>query len=166
MTFWRLFTLSTQCLFCSKGMGRRERRGEALYSRSHPLRALGGNSKTSVKQKQVMGKEDWLSLSSCIYFFFLFVPVSSFFSHCLNDSWFIMFCQFLLYGKVSHSYMNIYIPVIYTYMCIHTHTHTHTHPFSRVILHHVLLQVTAYSSLCYLAGSHCLPTPNTIVFIY
>ena len=37
---------------------------------------------------------------------------------------------------------------------------------THIILHHVPLQVTRYSSLCYSAGSHYLSTPNAIVCIY
>ena len=66
-----------------------------------------------------------------------------------------MFCQFLLYSKVTHSYIHIYI---YTYI--------HTHSFSHILLHHLPSQVTRCSSLCYIAGSHCLSTPNAKVCIY
>ena len=44
--------------------------------------------------------------------------------------------------------------------------YTHTHSFSHIILHHVPSQVTRSSSLCSIAGSHCLSTPNAIVCIY
>ena len=54
-----------------------------------------------------------------------------------------MFCQFLLYSKVTQSYI-----------CIDS--------FSHIILHHVASQVTRHSSLCYTEGSHCLSTPNAI----
>ena len=54
-----------------------------------------------------------------------------------------MFHQFLLYSKVTQLYI---------------------HSFSNIILHHVLLQVIEYSSLCYAAGPHCLSTPNAIVY--
>ena len=49
---------------------------------------------------------------------------------------FTMFCQFLLYSKVTQIY--IYI-----------------HSFSHNIFPHVASQVTGYSSLCYIAGLHC-----------
>ena len=58
-----------------------------------------------------------------------------------------MFCQFLLYSKVTQ---------LYTYI----------HSFSHIILHLVSSQVIRYSSLCYTARSHCLHTPNEIVCIY
>ena len=44
-----------------------------------------------------------------------------------------MFCEFLLHSKVTQSYVYI-------------------HYFSHIVLHHVLSQVTGYSSLCYIAG--------------
>ena len=46
-----------------------------------------------------------------------------------------------------------------------SHTYVRT-SFSDIIVHHVPSQVTRYSSLCYTAGSHCLSTPNAIVWIY
>ena len=52
-----------------------------------------------------------------------------------------MFCQFLLYSKVTQF-------------------------FSHIIFHQVPLQVTRYGSPCCTAGSHCLSTPNAIVYIY
>ena len=48
-----------------------------------------------------------------------------------------MFCQSLLYSKVTQLYMNI-------------------HSFSHIIFYHVLPQVIGYSSLCYTAGPHLL----------
>ena len=48
-----------------------------------------------------------------------------------NYSWFIMFCQFLLYNKVTLSYI---------YM----------HSFSHIILYHIPSQVTQYHSLNYI----------------
>ena len=42
-----------------------------------------------------------------------------------------MFCQFLVYSKVTHLYI---------------------HSFSHIFLHHVPSQVAGYSSLCYTAG--------------
>ena len=54
--------------------------------------------------------------------------------------------NFLLYSKVTQ----------YVYI--------HTYSFSHIILHHVPLQVTRYSSLCYTPGSHCLSTPYAIVW--
>ena len=70
-------------------------------------------------------------------------------SNFLNDfyffyySWFTVLCQFLQQSD----------PVI----CILSLT---------IILHHVPSQVTRYISLCYTAGSNCLPTPNTTVWVY
>ena len=58
-----------------------------------------------------------------------------------------MFCQFLLYSKVTQLY--IYI-----------------HSFFHIILHHVSSQVIIHSSLCCRAGSHCSSTPDAIVCIY
>ena len=57
-----------------------------------------------------------------------------------------MFYQFMLYSKVTQSY-------------IYTH-------FSHIILYHVLSHVIGYSSLCYTAGPHCLSILNVIVCIY
>ena len=62
-------------------------------------------------------------------------------------TWFTLFCQFLLYSKV-------------------TQLHIYIHSFSYIILHHVSPQVIGYSSLCYTAGPHCLSTLNAIVSIY
>ena len=53
-----------------------------------------------------------------------------------------MFCQFMLYSKVTQS---------------DTHTHTHIiYSFSHSILLHIPSQVFRYSSLCYTAGPYCL----------
>ena len=62
-------------------------------------------------------------------------------------SWVTVFCQFLLYSKVTQSY-------IYRYSLSH------------LILHHGPSQVTIYSSLSYTAGSHCLSISNAIICIY
>ena len=62
-----------------------------------------------------------------------------------------MFCQILLYSKITHSFI---------YICIYIHTHS----FSHIILHHIPSQ-TRYSSLCSTAGAHCLSTPNAVVCI-
>ena len=51
--------------------------------------------------------------------------------------WFTLFCQFLLYRKVTQS-------CIYVYICICIYTYIYTHSFSHIILHHVLLQVIRY----------------------
>ena len=59
--------------------------------------------------------------------------------------------NFLLYSKVTQS---------------HTHINIYTHSFSHFILHYIPSQVTRYSSLYCIAGSHCLSTPNAIVCIY
>ena len=61
-----------------------------------------------------------------------------------------MFCQFLLYGKVTQSYI---------YICTHTHTFFFLTLYS-IMFHH---KWTGPSSLCCTAGSHCLSTPNAIV---
>jgi len=57
-----------------------------------------------------------------------------------------MFCQFLLYSKVTQSL---------------THTHTYIYAyinyFSHIILHRAPSQVTSYSSLCYTAGPIAYP---------
>ena len=82
-------------------------------------------------------------------------PTIPFFNDFFCYSWFIAFCQFLLYSKVTRSYIHIHI---YMYLFIYS--------FSHIILHCVSSQVTRYSSLCYIAGSHCLSTPNSIVCIY
>ena len=47
-------------------------------------------------------------------------------------SYFIVFCQFLLYSKMTQLY-------------------THTHSFSHIILYHIPTQVIGYSPLCYTA---------------
>ena len=79
--------------------------------------------------------------------------IRSFFSWSLHFfkkicySWFTVFCQFLLYSKVTQEYI-------------------HIHSFSHVILHHVPSQVIGYNSLCYTAASPCLSTPNVVVCIY
>ena len=70
--------------------------------------------------------------------------LKNFFIKC---SCFTVFCQFLLYSKV-------------------TQPHKYIHSFSHIILHHVPSQVTRYSSLCCIAGSqtpspsHSLPLGN------
>ena len=55
--------------------------------------------------------------------------------------WFTLFCQFLLYRKVTQS-------CIYVYICICIYTYIYTHSFSHIILHHVLLQVIRYIVPC------------------
>lgn len=82
-----------------------------------------------------------MSFSS--YLYSLRCSLSFFFSY----GWFTMFCQFLLYSKVTQSY--VYIP-----------------SFPHIIFHHVLSQVIGYSSLCCTEGPHCLSIPNVIVCIY
>ena len=81
------------------------------------------------------------------YYEFGFIIIGNIYFFRFYYSWYTMFCQFLLYRKVSQ--LSIYI-----------------HSFSHIIFHHVSLQVTRYRSLCYIAGHHCLPTRNAIVFIY
>ena len=56
-----------------------------------------------------------------------------------------MFCQFLLYHKVTQFYIYIYI-YIYMYM----------YSFSHLIHYHVPSQVIEYSYLCYTTGPHRL----------
>ena len=66
------------------------------------------------------------------------IPTSSFpilvkkqhsLSFFFNSSWFTMFCQFLLYSKMTQPYI-------------------HIHSFSHIVLHHVLSQVTRYIVPC------------------
>ena len=57
-----------------------------------------------------------------------------------------MLCQFLLYSKVTQSY-------IYTF-------------FFYVIFHHDLSQEIGYHSLCYTVGPSCFSILNVIVSIY
>ena len=90
---------------------------------------------------------------------FLFFNYFYFFHY----SWFTVFWPFLLYGKVTQSYIYIYIYctyIIYVHThTIHTHIYIHAHIyiiFSYIILHHVPSQVIRYSSPCYTTGSHCL----------
>ena len=52
-----------------------------------------------------------------------------------------MLCQFLLYSKVTQSYIYMY-------------------SFSHIIFHHVLSQEIEYNSLCCTAGPHCLSILN------
>ena len=66
---------------------------------------------------------------------------------CFYYSWFTALCQFLLYSKVTQSYI-------------------FRHSFSHIIFHHVQSWEIGYSSLCYMAGPHCLSAPSTIVCIY
>ena len=67
----------------------------------------------------------------------------------LKCSWFTMFCQLLLYSKVTQSY--IYI-----------------NSFFYIIFHHeiYLSQEIRYSCLCYKVGPHCLFILNAVVCIY
>ena len=65
---------------------------------------------------------------------FIFYLIFYFFHY----SRFTVFCQCLLYSKVTHS-----------------HTHIYIHSFSHIILHQAPSLVTRYSSQCYTAGSHC-----------
>ena len=67
---------------------------------------------------------------------------------------FAMFCQFLLFSKVTQLYIYIY-----------SHRHTHTHSFS-IIFYRVLSQVIGNSSLCKKVGYHCLSILNVIVGIH
>ena len=57
---------------------------------------------------------------------FLFFVILLFFYY----SWFTMFCEFLLYNKVTQSHAH-------TYIHIHIHIYIYTHSFSFVIFHHV-----------------------------
>ena len=65
----------------------------------------------------------------------------------LKHSWFTVWCQFLLYGKV-------------TQFCIYIYTF-----FSYTLFHHVLSQETGYSSLCCTGWPHCLFIQSVIVCI-
>ena len=76
-----------------------------------------------------------------IFHIFCFIYLTFLLKYC----WLIMFCQFLLYSKVSQSHI-----------CIHS--------FSHIIFHHVLSKVMGYSSLFYTAGLHCLSILNVIVW--
>jgi len=80
-----------------------------------------------------MGKVIHLVCTWSWNFFFSF-----FFFKC---SLFTMLCQFLLYRKVTPSYIHI-------------------------ITHPGLSRETGYRSLCCTAGPHCLSTPHVIVCIY
>ena len=60
--------------------------------------------------------------------------------------WFTVLCQFLLYSRVTQSYIN-------------------THSLN-TIFHHGLSQEIGYSSLCYTEGPYCLCILNIIVCIY
>ena len=51
-----------------------------------------------------------------------------------------MFCQFLLYRKVTQSYIHMYM-----------------YSFSHIILHHVPSQAIDYSHVYYTTGPHHLP---------
>ena len=62
-------------------------------------------------------------------------------------SWFKMLCRFLLYSKVTQSYI-------------------HKHSLSDTIFHHGLSQETGYSFLCCTIGSDCLSILNVIVCIW
>ena len=58
-----------------------------------------------------------------------------------------MSCQFLMYSKVTRSYLYI-------------------HSLSHIIFHHFLSQETSCSSLCCMVGPHCFSILNEIVCIY
>ena len=64
-----------------------------------------------------------------------------------KSSWFTMLCRFLLYSRVTQSY--IYL-----------------HSFSHTIFHHVLPQEIGCRSLCYPVGPHGLSILNGIVCVY
>ena len=72
------------------------------------------------------------SLNKMLQTFFFII----YYLFLLQYSWFIMFCQFLLYSKVTQSYKYI-------------------HSFSHPIFHHVLPQETEHSSLCCTVGPYC-----------
>ena len=78
----------------------------------------------------------YLTLDPQIFLYFL--------KKLLKCSWFSMLCQFLLYSKVTQSY--IYI-----------------HSFPHIIFHHVLSQEIGYSFLCCTLGPHCLSILNGIL---
>ena len=111
-------------------------------SQQNHLEKRRGSSSKSTRRLETgddLGKFCYL-IASCfqimlIYLFFFYY------------SWFTVFCQFLLYSKMTQLY--IYI-----------------HSFSHIFLHHIPSQVIRYSSLCCTAGSHCLRTPNAIVCVY
>ena len=73
----------------------------------------------------------------------------------LKYSWFTMLCQFLLYSKVTQSYLWV------------THTHIYI-PFlilSSIMVYPKRLDIYIYF-LCYTVGSHWVSILNVIVCIY
>ena len=58
--------------------------------------------------------------------------------------WFTMFCQFLLYIKVTQFYIYVYIPFL---------------TLSSIMFHHKWLGIVPYA-ITEGSGSHCLSTPN------
>ena len=94
-----------------------------------------------------------LLLSQAHFTFFILLSLHDFyFFHC---SWFTVFCQCLLYSKMTQSFIYIYV-CVYIYIYIHIYTH--------VILHRdVPSQMIRFRFLSYTAESHCLSTPEQVV---
>ena len=83
-----------------------------------------------------------LFIPSNVFFYFSYwiLFFSVFFFKSFYFSWFTMFCEFMLYSRVTWSYIYIHIDV-----CMYIYTHS----FSHIILYHVPSQVIRHSSLCY-----------------
>ena len=125
-------------------------------------------SGTVTQQPSVTWGTSFCSLSKCQFLRDALWP-SYFNRHLLKKySWFTMLWQFLLYGKVTQSYIYTHT-YIHTYIYIHTHTHTHIYIyffFKSSPINYVLSQETGHSSLCsLLIHSKCntlhLLTPNS-----
>ena len=80
-------------------------------------------------------------------------------------------CQFLLYKKVTESYIyiyihtHIYILCTHRYTCIHTHTHIYIYIYiyTYFFSHCGLSQDIGYSFLCYILGPDFLSITIVIV---
>ena len=86
-------------------------------------------------------------------FFFYHLPL-----HPGPDS-LLFFFRFLFFSIIVYLHCSVDFCCTakwHTHMRTHTYTHSHTHSFSYINLHHVLSQVTGYSSLCCIVGPHCL----------
>ena len=68
-----------------------------------------------------------------------------------------MFCQFLLYSKVTQFYLCIMYVCMYVYICVCVCVYTF------FISCYLPSQVMRYSSLGYTAESHCLSIPDAVV---
>ena len=87
--------------------------------------------------------------------------VWTFFKKLLKYSWFAMLYQFLLYSKVTQSYICVFCICVYIIYKMDIDIHS----FSHIIFHHVLSQEIRYSSLCCSVRPHCLSILNGIVCI-